>query len=70
MDGDKFKQWLKWWYSEVNTVSNGPRLLILDNCGVHDASLQMEVVRIEFITVNEAVGGTPVCESKSRNHHQ
>eukprot|EP00171_Calliarthron_tuberculosum_P001982 IDg1982t1 len=32
MDGNKFQQWIHWWYNEVKKVSHGPWLLILDNC--------------------------------------
>ena len=50
MDGNKFKEGLLWWFSEVSKVSTGPRLLLLDNCGGHDARLSLPRVRIEFLS--------------------
>ncbi len=35
MDTERFIPWLQWWYSEVQKLSDGPWLLILDNCGSH-----------------------------------
>ena len=44
MDGNKFKEWLLGWFSEVSKVSTGPWLLLLDNCGGHDARLSLHRV--------------------------
>ena len=35
MDPKGFDHWIKCWYSEVQSRSNGPRLFIMDNCGGH-----------------------------------
>ena len=52
MDGAQFKKWLNWWYSEVSKLSNGPWLLIVDNCGGHESRLSFLNLRIEFLPSN------------------
>ncbi len=49
MDSTKFEQWLKWWYSKVTQTSNGPWLLIIDNCGGHEHDINLPGVRIELL---------------------
>lgn len=49
MDGQQFIIWLRLWYLEIKKVSEGPWLLILDNCGGHNINVYLPGVRIEFL---------------------
>ncbi len=49
MDSQGFQHWVKWWYNEVRARSNGPWLLIMDNCGGHELEFTLPGVRIELL---------------------
>ena len=49
MDSCGFDRWIRWWYTEVQKVSDGPWLLILDSCGGHESEIVLPNVRIEFL---------------------
>ena len=52
IDGSQFEIWLNWWYNEVQKRSNGPWLLLLDNCNGHDVNIDLPGVRVEFLPPN------------------
>ena len=49
MDCKGFLHWINTWYEEVKKLSNGPWLLLMDNCGGHELSITPDGVRIEFL---------------------
>ncbi len=49
MDSNGFDHWIKWWYNEVRSRSNGPWLLIMDNCGRHELDCTLPGVKIELL---------------------
>ena len=49
MDSAGFDQWIHWWSSEIQKVSSGPWLLIMDNCGGHEPEILFLNIRVEFI---------------------
>ena len=49
MDSKGFDHWIKWWYSEVQSRSIGPWLLIIDNCGGRELEVSLPGVRIELL---------------------
>ena len=44
-----FKNWIKWWYTEIRKKSNGPWLLVMDNCGGHESEIALSRLRIELL---------------------
>lgn len=49
MDSKGFRTWLEWWHSQVKERSEGPWLLIMDNCGGHESSVDIPGLRIAFL---------------------
>ncbi len=49
MDSDGFVHWIQIGYNEVQKLSNGPWLLLMDNCGGHELIFMLDRVRIEFL---------------------
>ena len=49
MDSKGFLQWIHMWYEEAKKLSNGPLLLVMDNCGGHELSITLNGVAIEFL---------------------
>ena len=49
MDSDGFNKWIQNWYREVKEKSDGPWLMILDNCGDHEIDFRLPGVRFEFL---------------------
>ena len=47
MDTTGFDHWIRSWHSEVKERSNGPWLLLADNCGGHSSTQNLPGVRIE-----------------------
>ncbi len=60
MDGDEFFAWVYWWYEEVKNKSNGPWLLILDNCSGHDELQELENVTYFFLPANTTATYQPL----------
>ena len=52
MDGEKFKEWIMWWYKEVcrKTIDNIFR--IVDNCGGQESNLGLTGFRIGILPPN------------------
>ena len=49
MDNNGFKKWIEIWYREVKERSDGPCLMILNNCGGHELDFSLPGVRFEFL---------------------
>ena len=49
MDNKGFAHWINEWYKRVQENSEGPWLLLMDNCGGHELTIQLDRVRIEFL---------------------
>jgi len=62
MNGPGFKKWMEFWYEEVKQQSQGPYLLILDNCGGHESGIDplRPDVRIEFLPKNSTTCAQPL----------
>eukprot|EP00171_Calliarthron_tuberculosum_P000673 IDg673t1 len=52
IDGEKFNDWIHWWYSEVKKITVGPWLLILDNCSGHELHNDLPGFRIVYLPPN------------------
>jgi len=57
-----FVKWMDFWYEEVKQKSQGPYLLILDNCGGHESGIDpnRSDVRIEFLPKNSTTCAQPL----------
>ena len=49
MDYNRFNDWIKWWYTEMQSRSSGPWLLIMGNCGGHELEISLLGVRSELL---------------------
>ena len=49
MDNKGFMNWIQNWYDIFRQVSDGPSLLLMDNCGDQKLTVTLDRVRIEFL---------------------
>ena len=60
MDSSTFKEWLKFWHESVTRISDGPWVLLLDNCTGHDALPGLENVAYCFLPPNTTARFQPL----------
>ena len=72
MDSAGFEKWVRWWYNEVRSKGvEGPLLLIMDNCGGHEDSIDLPGLQIVFLpprstAVNQALDLGLIAHGKMR----
>ena len=49
MDSEGFLDWINWWYGEVCKKTDGPWLLIMDDCSGHESDISLLGLRIELL---------------------
>ena len=60
MDSERFKDWLQFWYAEIQKESTGPWLLLLNNCSGHKDLPTLSGVSYQFLPANTTVHFQPV----------
>ncbi len=63
MDSIGFNNWIKWWYIDIKECSNGPWILLFDNCGGHEPIVSMPRLRIEILPTSKTARYQPLDQS-------
>ena len=60
MDTQGLEYWLKVWYKRVQPLSEGPWVLVMDNCGGQEMSINFEKLKIVLLLSRRSAKHQPL----------